>query len=39
MKTTYDPPPPPTSLVGRLVEHVAALLVRALAILLPPRHR
>jgi hypothetical protein len=39
MKMTYDPPPPPMGLVGRLVEHVAAMLVRALAVLLPPRHR
>jgi hypothetical protein len=39
MKTTYDPPPPPTGFVGRFAESVAAMLVRALAVLLPPRHR
>jgi len=38
MKTTYDPPPPPMGLFGRLAESVAALLLRAAAILLP-RHR
>jgi hypothetical protein len=38
MKTTYDPPPPPMGLFGRIAESAAALLVRALAVLLP-RHR
>jgi hypothetical protein len=38
MKTTYDPPPPPMGVFGRLAENVAALLLRAAAILLP-RHR
>jgi hypothetical protein len=38
MKTTYDPPPPPTGVFGRLAESLAALLLRAAAILLP-RHR
>jgi len=39
MKTTYDPPPPPMGVFGRLAESVAAFLLRAAAVLLPRHHR
>jgi hypothetical protein len=38
MKTTYDPPPAPRSLLGRLMERVIAALSALLTILLPRSH-
>lgn len=35
MKITYDPPPPPTGWLGRLIESAAAMLVGLLLVLLP----
>jgi len=35
MKTTYDPPPPPRGWLSRILETLAAMVLAALAVLLP----
>ncbi len=35
MKMTYDPPPPPRGWLGRTLETLAAMVLAALAVLLP----
>jgi len=35
MKMTYDPPPPPRGCLSRILETLAAMVLAALAVLLP----